>query len=61
MLHSNKMRYLWRFKEHLSLVHRDLVGAGLRGAEEDDVLIREGLQWFGLTFLVHRHVFSADT
>lgn len=55
------MRYLRRFKEHLSLVHRDLVGAGLRSAEEDDVLIREGLQWFGLAFLVHGHVFSADT
>lgn len=55
------MKYLWRFKEHLSLVHRDFVGAGLWSAEEDDVLIRKGLQRFGLAFLVHRHVFSADT
>lgn len=61
MLHFNKTRYLWRFKEHLSLVHRDLVGAGLWSTEEDDVLIREGLQRFGLAFLVHRHIFSADT
>lgn len=52
--------YLWRFKEHLSLVHRDLVGAGLWRPEEDDVLVREGLQWFGLAPLVHRHVLGAD-
>lgn len=55
------MSYLWRFKEHLSLVHRDLVGAGLWRPEEDDVFVWECLQWFGLAPLVHRHVLSADT
>lgn len=54
------MSYLWRFKEHLPLVHRDLVGAGLWRPEEDDVLVREGLQRFGLAPLVHGHVLSAD-
>lgn len=52
--------HLWGFKEHLPLVHRDLVGTGLRRPEEYDVLIREGLQWFGFAPLVHRHVLSAD-
>lgn len=54
------MGYLGRFKEHLSLVHGDLVGAGLRSSKEYDVFVWEGLQRFGLASLVHRHVFSAD-
>lgn len=54
------MSYLWRFKEHLPLVHRDLVGAGLWRPEEDDVLVWEGLQRFGLAPLVHGHVLSTD-
>lgn len=54
------MSYLRRFKEHLSLIHRDLVSAGLWRPEEDYVLVREGLQWFGLAPLIHRHVLSAD-
>lgn len=53
--------YLWRFKEHLSLIHRDLVRARLRSAKEDDVLIWEPLQRLGLPFLVDRHVLSTHT
>lgn len=55
------MTYLRCVKEHFSLVHSDLVGAGLRSAKENDVLIREGLQRFGLASLVDGHVFSAHT
>lgn len=55
------MRYLGRFKKHLPLVHGDLVGAGLRSSKENDVFVREGLQRFGLTSLVHGHVLSAHT
>lgn len=43
---------------HFPLIHGDLVRAGLRSAEEYDVLVREGLQGLGLSSLVHRHVFS---
>lgn len=53
--------YLWCFKEHFSLIHSDLVGAGLRSAEENDVLVWEGLQRLGLSSLVDRHIFSAHT
>lgn len=53
--------YLWCIKEHLSLIHNDLVGAGLWSAEENDVLIRKGLQRFGLSSLVDRHVLSTHT
>lgn len=55
------MRYLGRFKKHLPLVHGDLVGAGLWSSKENDVFVWEGLQRFGLTSLVHGHVFSAHT
>lgn len=61
LIFTEKMRYLWRFKEHLPLIHSDLVGADLRSTKENDVLIREGLQRFGLASLVHGHIFSAHT
>lgn len=53
--------YLWCFKEHFSLVHSDLVRAGLRSAKEDDVLIWERLQRLGLPSLVDRHILSTHT
>lgn len=53
--------YLWCFKEHFSLIHSDLVGAGLRSSKENDVLVWEGLQRLGLSSLVDRHIFSAHT
>lgn len=57
--HEFLKKYLGRFKEHLPLVHGDLVGAGLRSSKENDVLVWEGFQRFGLASLIHRHVFSA--
>lgn len=51
--------YLWCFEEHLPLVHSDLVGAGLWSTKEDDVLIGESLQRFGLSSLVDGHILSA--
>lgn len=57
----NAVRYLWCFEEHLSLIHCNFVGAGLWSTKENDVLIWEGLQRFGLASLVHGHIFSADT
>lgn len=36
--------YLWCVEKHFSLIHCDLVGAGLWGTEENDVFIWEGLQ-----------------
>lgn len=53
--------YQWSLKEHLPLFHDDLVGAGLRGPKEGDVFVLEGLQRFGFTSFIHRHVVSADT
>jgi len=53
--------HLGCFKEHLSLIHGDLVGAGLWSAKENDVFIREGLQRLGLSSLVDGHIFSAHT
>lgn len=58
---ETQMRYLRRFKEHLSLIHGDLVGAGLRGSKENDVLVRKSLQRFGLASLVHWYIFSTHT
>lgn len=49
------------FKKHFSLIHSDLVGAGLRSAKEDDVLVWERLQRLGLSSLVDRHILSAHT
>lgn len=51
----------WRLKEHFPLVHDDLVGAERRRPKEGDVFILEGLQRFGFTSFVHRHVISAHT
>lgn len=55
------MKYLGRFKEHLPLVHSDLVGAGLRSSKENYVFVWESFQRFGLASLIYRHVFSAHT
>lgn len=51
----------WRLKEHFPLVHDDLVGAERRRPKEGDVFILEGLQRFGFTSFIHRHVISAHT
>lgn len=51
----------WRLKEHLPLIHDDLVGAGLWSPKEGDVFVLEGLQWFGFTSFIHWHVVSAHT
>lgn len=51
--------YLWRVKKHFSLIHSDLVGAGLWSAKENDMFIWECLQRLGLSSLVDRHVLSA--
>lgn len=48
--------HLWRFEEHLPLVHSDLVSAGLWCPEEDYVLVLERLQRLGVPPLVHGHV-----
>lgn len=61
LFRSTNMRYLGCFKKHLPLVHGDLVGARLRSSKENDVFVWEGLQRFGLTSLVYRHVFSTHT
>lgn len=53
--------YLRRFEEHLSFVHGDFVGAGLWSAEEDDVLVREGLQRFRISPFVDGHILGAHT
>lgn len=47
------------FKEHFSLVHSDLVGAGLWSTKEDDVFIRKGLQRLWLPSFVDGHILSA--
>lgn len=53
--------YLWCLKEHFSLIHGDLIGAGLRSAKEDDVFIWECLQRLRLPSLVDRYILSAHT
>lgn len=53
--------YLWCLKKHFSLIHSDLVGAGLWSTEEDDVLIGEGLQRLRLSSFVDRNILSTHT
>ena len=59
MLNTDLTAHLRRVEEHLAPVDGDLVAAGLRRPEEDDVLVGEGLQRLGLAALIHRHVLSA--
>lgn len=48
-------------EKHLPLIHGNLVGAGLRRAKEDNVLVLEGLQRLGLAPLVDGHVLSTHS
>lgn len=51
----------WRLKEHLPLIHDDLVCAGLWSPKEGDVFVLEGLQWLRFTSFIHWHVVSTHT
>lgn len=51
----------WRLKEHLPLIHDDLVCAGLWGSKEGDVFILEGLQWLWFPSFIHWHIVSTHT
>lgn len=58
---EDKHVYLRGFKEHFSLIHSDLVGAGLWSTKEDDVFIRKGLQRLRLPSFVDGHILSTHT
>lgn len=61
VLIKRTLSHQWSFEEHLPLVHNYLVRAGLRSSKEGDVFILEGLQGFGFTSLIHRHIVSTHT
>lgn len=53
--------YLGGFEVHLSLIHSQFEGVGLGSPEEDNVLILECFQGFGVPPFIHRHILCADT